>query len=192
MTEDKIREYYEREIAAIRALDLGEVARATEVIRDAYEREATIYIFGNGGSASTASHFTSDFNKGISEHRKKKFRLVCLNDNIATVMAIANDISYDRVFSFQLEGRLRPDDLVIAVSGSGNSANVVRAVEYAKQTGAKVIGVSGYSGGKLYELADYHLHVALDDMQIVEDIHLSFDHMMYRVLPQIMAGEETD
>jgi len=187
MLKSKIIEYYDKEIAAIKALDFDAVEKAVEAIKSAYERNAMIYIFGNGGSAATSSHFICDFNKGISESLDKKFNLVCLNDNTPIVMAIANDISYDDVFYFQLVNKLKPTDLVIAVSGSGNSKNVIKAVEYAKQLGCKVIGMTGFSGGKLMELADYHMHVAIDDMQITEDIHMSFDHMMYRVFTEVLS-----
>lgn len=187
LLKDKILAYYEREIETIKAMDFIAIEEAVEVIKAAYEREATIYIFGNGGSAATASHFVGDFNKGICEHLDKKFNLVCLNDNTPIVMAIANDISYDDVFSFQLINKLKPTDLIMAISGSGNSKNVIKAVEYAKQVGCKVVGITGYSGGKLKELADYHMHVAIDDMQITEDIHMSFDHMMYRVFTDTLG-----
>ena len=149
MLKDRILEYYEREISTIKALDFDAVEEAVEAIKAAYEREATIYIFGNGGSAATASHFICDFNKGISEPLDKKFNLICLNDNTPIVMAIANDISYDDVFYFQLV-------------------------------------MTGYSGGKLKGLSDYNMHVAVDDMQITEDVHMSFDHMMYRVLTDVL------
>lgn len=185
---NQIKEYYEREIATINSLDFDEIEKAVEAIKAAYEREATIYTLGNGGSAATASHFVCDFNKGICEKLDKKFNLVCLNDNTSIVMAIANDISYDEVFSFQLKNKLKPTDLIIAISGSGNSKNVINAIEYAKEVGCKVVGMSGYSGGKLKELADYHMHVNIDDMQITEDIHMSFDHMMYRVLKNLLGG----
>ncbi len=97
-------------------------------------------------------------------------------------MAIANDISYDEVFRFQLTGRLKPEDLVIGISGSGNSVNVIRAAEYAKEVGAGVVGISGFTGGRLWELSDFHMHVPVEDMQMTEDLHITFDHMMYRVI----------
>lgn len=179
---EQIENYFERLSNTINALDTEEITAAVEMIKEAYEREANIYVFGNGGSAATASHFVCDFNKGISETHDKKFNLICLSDNTPIVTAIANDISYDDVFYFQLKNKLKKDDLIIAISGSGNSKNVIKAVEYAREIGTKVVGITGYSGGKLRELADYHMHVAIDDMQITEDIHMSFDHMMYRVL----------
>ena len=177
-----IKSYFDREIEAIKKLNLEDINAAVQAIWAAYEREATIYIFGNGGSAATASHYASDFNKGISEKKEKKCNFVCLNDNYAMLMAVANDISYDEVFRFPLINKLKPTDLVIGISGSGNSKNVIRAVEYAKEIGAPVIGITGYHGGKLKELADYHMDVMVDDMQISEDLHMVFDHMMYFVM----------
>lgn len=187
---DKILTYYEREIATIKAMNFEEIEAAVQAIKDAYDREATIYTFGNGGSAATASHFVCDFNKGICEKLDKKFNLICLNDNTPIVMAIANDISYEDVFSFQLVNKLKPTDLIIAISGSGNSKNVIKAVEYAKSIGCKVVGMTGYSGGKMNELADYRMHVPVDDMQITEDLHMSFDHMMYRVLTDALVRND--
>lgn len=177
-----IKSYFDREIEVIKKLNLDDINAAVQAIWAAYEREATIYIFGNGGSAATASHYASDFNKGISEKKEKKFNFVCLNDNYAMLMAVANDISYDEVFRFPLINKLKPTDLVIGISGSGNSKNVIRAVEYAKEIGTPVIGITGYHGGKLKELADYHMDVMVDDMQISEDLHMVFDHMMYFVM----------
>ena len=177
-----IKSYFDREIEVIKRLNIDDINAAVQAIWAAYEREATIYIFGNGGSAATASHYVCDFNKGISEKKEKKFNFVCLNDNYPQMMAIANDISYDEVFRFPLINKLKPTDLVIGISGSGNSKNVIRAVEYAKEIGAPVIGITGYHGGKLKELADYHMDVMEDDMQISEDLHMIFDHMMYFVL----------
>lgn len=177
-----IKSYFDREIEVIKRLNLDEINKAISAIWAAYEREATIYIFGNGGSAATASHFVGDFNKGISEKKDKKFRFVCLSDNIPQMMAIANDFSYDEVFRYPLMGRLKPSDLVIGISGSGNSKNVIKAVEYAKKIGTEVVGITGYHGGKLKELADYHMDVMEDDMQISEDVHMIFDHMMYFVM----------
>ena len=175
---EKISEYLQKEINVLKMLDVKAIDAGMQLIRSAFDREKNIYIFGNGGSAATASHYTNDFNKGISEYTEKKFRFICLNDNIATVMAIANDIGYEEVFRFQLRGRLTKDDLVIAISGSGNSKNVINAVNYAKDIGCKVIGITGYNGGALKPLSDVSMHVPVDNMQITEDIHMVFDHLM--------------
>lgn len=179
---EQIKAYFEREKEVINNLNYDEIAEAVGAIKAAYERSATIYVFGNGGSAATASHFVCDFNKGICEKLDKKFNLICLSDNTPILTAIANDISYDDVFVFQLKNKLKPDDLIMAISGSGNSKNVIKAVEYAREVGTKVVGITGYSGGKLREISDYKMHVNVDDMQIAEDLHMAFDHMMYRVL----------
>lgn len=184
-----IQQYYEREKAVIDSLDFWEIDRAIKAIIDAYEREATIYIFGNGGSAASALHYANDFNKGISERLDKKFNMISLCDNFATIMAIANDISYDEVFRFQLKNKLKPSDLVIGISGSGNSFNVVNAIKYAKEIGTPTLGISGYEGGKLKELTDFHMHVPIEDMQIIEDIHMTFDHMMYKVISEYLMSK---
>jgi D-sedoheptulose 7-phosphate isomerase len=177
-----IQNYFNREIDVIRRLDLRAINWSINGIMEALDRDADIYIFGNGGSASIASHYVNDFNKGVSEKIGKKFRMHCLSDNISLVMAIANDIGYDEVFRFQLEGVLRPDDLVIGISGSGNSLNVLNAIEYANTVGAKTMGITGYTGGRLKHFTRYHMDANVDDMQISEDIFMIFDHMMMKVL----------
>ena len=180
---EEMRQYIATEIRALQALDLDEINEAVNALMDARARGAVIYTMGNGGSAATASHMVCDLAKGTSEELGgKRFHVVCLNDNTPIMMAVANDFCYEDVFVYQLRGQLRPKDLVIAVSGSGNSKNVVRAVRYAKEVGTPVIGVTGYSGGKVRELADYSLHVNIDDMQIAEDGHMIFDHMLMRVM----------
>ena len=138
--------------------------------------------------ASTASHMQNDFNKGISEYVEQKFNFYCLNDNVATMMAVANDISYEEIFRFQLKNRIKKDDIILCISGSGNSKNVLNAADYAKSCGAKVIGITGYSGGKLKDIADYSMHVAENDMQIVEDIHMTFDHMMMKIFYNLLVN----
>lgn len=184
----EISRYLALELETIRALDIDAIARVLCLLEQTLEAEKTIYIFGNGGSAATASHFQNDFNKGLSEHTEKKFRFQCLNDNVATLMAIANDIGYENVFRFQLEGRLREGDVVFAISGSGNSPNVLRAVEYAKAQGNPVVGITGYGGGRLRELCDLSLHAPVNSMQVSEDIHMIFDHLMMSVLYKTMCG----
>lgn len=183
---NSIREYLNRDIEAFNKLNIDEINTAMEAIYHAWERGSTIYVMGNGGSAATASHMVCDFNKGVSLNTGRKFKLICLNDNIPIITAIANDISYDKIFELQLKDVVTKDDLVLAISGSGNSKNIINAVTYAKSIGTKIIGITGYHGGKLRELADYHLHVPVDDMQITEDFHMIFVHMMMRLFS---AGE---
>ena len=185
-----IKEYYEREIRVINNLNLDEINDAMNAIYDTYKNQGTIYICGNGGSASTASHFQNDFNKGISEYVDNKFRFNCLNDNVATLMAVANDIGYEEVFRFQIRNKITDKDLFIGISGSGNSKNVLNAAEYAKEKGAKVIGITGYTGGKLKDMADYRMHVDECDMQIDEDLHMTFDHMMMKIFYNLLVCDK--
>lgn len=186
----EINTYLEHEIDTLKALDVNEINAALNLLLETFEGGNTVFVFGNGGSSATASHFQNDFNKGVSEHTEKKFNFLCLNDNVATVMAVANDIGFDEVFRFQLIGHMRPGDVVLAISGSGNSRNVINAVEYAKEQGAKVIGLTGFGGGKLKELSDVSMHVPVNSMQITEDIHMVFDHLMMSIFYRSLAGIE--
>ena len=188
--QQELKNYLMTEIEVMQQIDIEAINDAMNLLWDTFEKEGNIYIFGNGGSASTASHFQNDFNKGISEYTEKKFRFNCLSDNISTLTAIANDISYEAVYSEQLKGRLKTGDIVIAISGSGNSKNIIRAVEYAKTEKIPVIGISGYNGGELKKLSDISLHVPIDDMQIVEDVHMMFDHMMMSVFYKRVKREK--
>ena len=183
-----IEEYIALEQDILSKLDVDAIDEAMNLLEETFEKEKNIYIFGNGGSSATASHYQNDFNKGISEHTEKKFRFQCLNDNVATLMAVANDIGFEEVFRFQLDGKLQDGDIVIAISGSGNSKNVVNAVEYAKSCGNKVIGMTGFNGGKLKELADISLHAPVNSMQVTEDIHMIFDHLMMSIFYKTMGG----
>ena len=188
--QEEIANYIENEIAVLRMLGTNAINDVLNLLEQALENEHMIYIMGNGGSAATASHMQNDFNKGISEYTEKKFRFLCLNDNVPTVMAIANDIGYEEIFRFQLRGKLRPGDIVIGISGSGNSQNVLNAVEYAKECGNTVVGITGYDGGKLRKIADYSLHVPVNSMQITEDVHMIFDHLMMSVFYRELCGIE--
>lgn len=183
-----IETYLEQEIDILKRIDVSAVNEVLNLLEAGMKREATIYVFGNGGSAATASLFQNDFNKGVSEHIDKKFRFLCLNDNIATIMAVANDIGYEEVFRFQLQGKIKKGDILMAISGSGNSPNVINAVEYGKKQGCKVVGLTGYSGGRLKELSDISLHVPINSMQITEDVHMIFNHLMMSVFYKSMCG----
>ncbi|SHJ79546.1 D-sedoheptulose 7-phosphate isomerase [Clostridium amylolyticum] len=182
--------YLETLTRVINNLDKNEINRTMQAILKKYNEQATIYIFGNGGSAATASHFVCDFNKGACMDAKNKFRFICLNDNTPIITAIANDISYDDIFSYQLQGVLSKNDMVIAISGSGNSKNIIKAVKYAKEIGCEVVGITGYDGGLLKKYADYSLHVDINDMQKVEDVHMAFDHMMMQIFSKYLLEQE--
>lgn len=185
-----ISTYLEHEIETMRTLNVEAIDQTLNLLLEAFENGKTVYVFGNGGSSATASHYQNDFNKGVSEHTQRKFNFLCLNDNVSTIMAVANDIGFEEVFRFQLLGHLKPGDLVMAISGSGNSKNVINAVEYAKSCGNQVIGLTGFDGGKLREIADVSLHVPVNSMQITEDIHMVFDHLMMSIVYKYLAGME--
>jgi len=149
---------------------------------EAIERESQIFLMGNGGSGATAAHFVCDLNKCLSYGREKRIKAFCLNDNMPIVSAYANDVSYDCIFVEQLKNFLKKDDVVIGLSGSGNSKNVIEAIKYANETGAVSIGFSGFDGGVLAETAKKSITVNIDDMQIVEDIHLILTHVVMQIL----------
>ncbi len=177
-----IRTYLNEEIKVLSELDDHEISVVMNVLEQTRLSGNRVFICGNGGSAATASHFTCDFNKGVSYSQTVKYNFECLNDNVPMMMAIANDISYEDIFSEPLKNKMHQEDVLLAISGSGNSKNVVKAVEYAKSIGATTVGLVGYSGGKVKELCDYCIHVNIDNMQIVEDVHMVMDHVMMFVL----------
>lgn len=174
--------YLNEERRVVDSLDRDSINAAMNALVDAAQRGASIYVMGNGGSSATASHFVCDFAKGVYLGAGLPFRMQCLSDNTPIVTAISNDIGYEDVFEFQLKDKVQEGDVVLAISGSGNSENVIRAVEYAKGRGAFIVGMTGYNGGKLMGLSDYRLHVPVDNMQIVEDIHMMFDHLIMYTL----------
>lgn len=179
---NEISKYLNLEIEVIKSLDIDAINSIMNEIRASQERGSTIYICGNGGSHATASHYCCDFNKGVSGAEDKNTNFICLGDNVPTIMAIANDLSYDEVFSYQLKNRLKPGDIVFVISGSGNSKNIVKAMDVAKEKGNKIIGLCGYGGGKVKEMSDVCLHVNINNMQITEDIHMILDHVMMFIL----------
>lgn len=154
------------------SLEATEVEKAIQAFLRVHELQGTIYIFGNGGSGASASHATGDFLKGASFGLEKRFKVICLNDNIPSLMAIANDVSWDAIFVEQLKNFIQPNDLVIGISGSGNSKNVVLAMEYAKVMSVQTIAFCGFRGGRIKELADISIHSKAMDMEIAEDIHM--------------------
>ena len=179
---ERIRKYIEMEKMALDLLEADAVSMVMNVLENARLTGKRVFICGNGGSASTASHLECDFNKGISYDQEVKYDIECLSDNVPMMMAIANDIGYDEIFVVPLRNKLKKGDVVIGISGSGNSTNVVKALEFANELGADTIAMTGYSGGKLKEIAKYNIHVDVNNMQIVEDVHLILNHMMMFIL----------
>jgi D-sedoheptulose 7-phosphate isomerase len=188
----EIESYCSRLKATLDRVSREELNAFLNLLLDALERGSTVYVMGNGGSAATASHFAVDFNKGLSYRKARRFRFVCLNDNVPTLTAYANDVGYEEVFVQQLRNLLDPGDLVIGISGSGNSPNVVKAIEYANSTGAATIGITGYDGGALKRAAKHGVHVPIADMQVTEDLHMVLDHLAYAVLGGVLPGEDAE
>jgi D-sedoheptulose 7-phosphate isomerase len=156
-----------------------EIVSALVKARDSGKR---IYICGNGGSASTASHMASDLNKGSNRKDARRFKAAALTDNIPAMLAWANDSSYDDIFVEQLKNHLEKGDVVVGISGSGNSSNVLKALHYANDEGALTIGLTGFDGGKMAQLAKICYVVPNHTMQQIEDIHLIIEHMLSLIL----------
>lgn len=178
----EIEAYFNKLKQTVDKVSIEELNILMNVLVEAKETGKTIFIMGNGGSSATASHYVCDFNKGISLNQEKKFKLVCLNDNIPSLMAYANDLSFEDIFVEQLKNYFQKGDIVLGISGSGNSKNVLKAIEYANIHGGITVGLTGYNGGKLREIAQYSVHIPIDDMQITEDLHMVLDHCMMKIL----------
>ena len=173
-------------------ISVDEIALFVDVLMAAREKGAFIYFIGNGGSASTASHFANDLAIG-TKVRDKPFRAVSLCDNQAIIMAIGNDYGYDQVFSRQVEVLLRKDDVVVAISASGNSENLIHAMEVAKKRGAITVGLTSFDGGRLREIADISVHVPAEKGEYgpAEDGHMVLDHLVGNYLMRFLENNET-
>lgn len=178
-----IEKYIKEVVEATHAVDLEAVQRVLDVLEQAYHEEKAVCIIGNGGSAAAASHFAQDLAKGsLNDDEPKRFRVTSLVDNTPYITAIANDIGYEDIFVFQLRQFARSGDILIAVSGSGNSPNIIKAVDYAKSKGICVIGFTGFDGGKLLQRADYDIHVPIADMCKTEAVHSTIMHLIMDLL----------
>ncbi len=176
------RQFLDRVGAELQKIDPAQVQALGDAVYSCYEKGRFVFIIGNGGSGSNASHLCEDLGKGtlrredFDNDKKKRLRVLSLTDNTPYILAWGNDEGFDRVFVEQLKNLASPGDLLIAISGSGNSPNILRAVDWANRNGLKTFGCTGFSGGKLRPLAQQGLHVPLDDMGIVESIHLTAFH----------------
>lgn len=165
------------------------INQIAEELLKANQSGRMVFLFGNGGSASLASHFACDLGKGTAYcNGGKRFRVLSLTDNIATLTAWANDSSYEDIFAEQLRNFVQPHDVALAISGSGNSKNVLNALQVAREDGATTIGVTGFAGGEMKSLCDICVVVPSDNMQIIEDLHLSMAHSIFRIVSSRMAG----
>jgi D-sedoheptulose 7-phosphate isomerase len=183
------KDYRDLLVKTLLELDMNSVGRLSTFFLEAYHRESNIFTFGNGGSGATASHAAGDFLKGASYGLERRFRIMCLNDNMPSLMAVANDIGWDDIFVEPLRNFLRPNDLIIAISGSGNSRNVIKAVEFARAHGATVVGMTGFSGGALRNMVDLSIHSNAADMEVAEDVHMAVFNMVKKTCMQTLMGE---
>lgn len=175
---DFLQAYRWRLLSALQAVDLDQVGLAVEWFRQARAARKQAFICGNGGSAATASHFACDMVKGASHGRRSRFRIMALTDSVPTITAYANDVGYDAIFAEHLKNFANPGDVVMAISGSGRSPNVVRAIEHANRAKCRTIALTGKDGGDLAGLAQLHLHVPEPHMGRIEDVHMALCHMI--------------
>ena len=174
--------YMQRLCDEIQRVDQAAMRRWSDLIVDAWQQGRFVFLIGNGGSGLTASHMCEDLGKGtlreqdLADETKRRLKVLSLTDNAGWIMAIGNDLAYDQIFVQQLMNLAGPGDALIAISGSGNSPNVLRAVDWANRHGLRTFGLTGYSGGRLKQIQQDGLHVALDDMGMVESLHLCLHH----------------
>lgn len=187
--ESCIKEYLVDLEKQVKSLSVQKIHELVNVLYNVYKNGKDIYIIGNGGSAATAIHFSCDLGKGtvrnLNDNHEKRFKVVPLTSNIATITAIANDIGYDEVFSQQLLNLMSKGDVLIAISASGNSKNILKAVDVAKETGLIVIGLCGFGGGRLKDVSDYSIVIESNSYGVVEDLHHILAHIINYCLRNI-------
>ena len=175
---EMITEYFDKVYAACNSVLVEDNEKFLKILEYAYHNNRQIFMCGNGGSGATASHFCEDLAKGTLNGKKdiKRFKVISLTDNTPFILALANDEGYDSIFEEQLRNLAEPKDVVIAISGSGNSPNVLRAIEYANKNRMVSVGMTGFDGGKLKKIAQHVVHTPINDMGIVECVHIILTH----------------
>jgi len=177
-----VNAYFDTVVRTIGNMPIATVDEIVNVLLQAYDSNRMVYLFGNGGSAALASHFACDLGKGATNGSSKRFKVMAFTDNVPLMTAWANDARYEDIFAEQLVNFVQPDDLVFAISCSGKSPNVVKALGVAREAGAFTIGLTGFQGGDMKTLCDLCLVVPSDNMQIIEDLHLSITHAVFTAL----------
>lgn len=162
--------------SAIEAVNEQDIDAWIERMARARDEQATIFVAGNGGSAATASHFATDLGKGASYGKPRRFRVVALTDSMSTITAYSNDVSYDVVFAEQLRNLGAPGDVLVTISGSGSSPNIIKVIEVAKELGMDVVALTGFTGGTSGPMADIHVNVPSNHMGRIEDVHMALCH----------------
>jgi len=177
-TSERIATYLSDMKGTLSKLPMDDIERVVNLLREARAHKKRVFLFGNGGSAATASHLACDLGKGTNRHGRPRLRVVALTDNVPLISAWANDSSYDNVFAQQLQEEIEPEDIAIAISGSGKSPNVLNGVRVARSAGAITIGLTGFDGGELRTLVDLCIIVPDDSIDQVEDVHLMLGHIV--------------
>lgn len=186
------RSYFDLLSRSIRSLPFEQVDNISEILFRAYQKQQTVFVFGNGGSAALASHLACDLGKGTVNCSPKRFKVMALTDNVPLMTAWANDSHYENIFSEQLANFARPEDVAFAISASGNSANVLKALNAARQTGLVTTGLTGFHGGRMLALCDACVVVPCDNMQIIEDLHLSIAHSLFTCIRNRITYPSSD
>jgi D-sedoheptulose 7-phosphate isomerase len=184
------RDYLDRVCREIQRLEMSQIERLSELIEGAYHAGRFVFICGNGGSGANASHLCEDLAKCTLRdfEDQRRLKVLSLTDNTAGIMAWANDEGFDRIFVEQLKNLASPGDMLLAISGSGNSPNILKAVEWANRNGLTTVGVTGFDGGKLKPLAHYNVHAGIDDMGIVESLHQVVFHWIIDDIYRRISG----
>jgi len=177
-TTETIRKYIAEARATLEVLPVDRITQVVELIEEARQQAKRVIIFGNGGSAATASHFAADLSKGAICLGKPRIKALALTDNIPLLSAWANDTGYENIFTGPLENLVEPGDVVIGISGSGKSTNVLNGVRIAKARGATTVCLTGFDGGELRDLVDIGIVVPCNNMEQIEDIHLLLEHVI--------------
>jgi len=177
-----LKSYFDDVVQTMRNMPLTTIDGIVEMLMQAYASSRMIYLFGNGGSAALASHFACDLGKGTANGSGKRFHVLALTDNVPLMTAWANDARYEDIFAEQLINFVRPEDVAFAISGSGRSPNVLKALKVAREAGAFTVGLTGFEGGDMKSLCDLCLVIPSDNMQIIEDLHLSVTHAVFTAL----------
>jgi D-sedoheptulose 7-phosphate isomerase len=190
----EINEYFKVVKKNLDLINQSEIQNFVDFILEAYNRNKMIFIIGNGGSASNATHLAEDLSKGtiLDQFNDKRIRALSLTDNFSYISAISNDDGYDMIFESQLRTYALEGDCLIAISGSGNSKNIIKAVEFARKKKIKIFGVTGYDGGKLKKLSDFCIHIPLNEMCMVESMHSVIFHFVTTVIRKKLSGIELD
>jgi D-sedoheptulose 7-phosphate isomerase len=186
---DHVADYLDRLSVSLSKIPRRDIAELGEILYRAYHMSASVFIVGNGGSASTASHMAADLAKNTIGPHMTRFRVLSLNENMSLLTALANDDGYENVFREQLVNLIKPSDVLIAISASGNSENVLRAIKYAKSCNAQTVGLLGFDGGEALKLVDREILVRSNDYGVIEDAHLVLNHILIEHFQRRLAEE---